>query len=226
MKELLQFQSVKKMLGELKLLTRSENTERTYLKGIKRFVEYFKVKNLDDFLREVRKQGNGEEIYRDFVLYLASLELAPKTIASWSSAVKKLLKTNEIEIKRDVKIRVYNVHEDVLPSKEILRKIIENSNLRAKAIILFLLSSGLRVGELINLKIKDVNLSEFPPSIRVRGLTAKERKSRITFISKEASIFLKKYLEKRSKKEKLNEESFLFVTKDGKKMSYQNLHYI
>ncbi|OYT41462.1 MAG: hypothetical protein B6U78_02960 [Candidatus Aenigmarchaeota archaeon ex4484_224] len=227
MKKLEEFDSVKNLLAETRLLTRSKNTELTYLKGIKKFVEIFGIEDLDKFVEELKKdQAKANEIYKEFALKLASLELAPKTIRSWVSALKKLFSSNGIEVKKKIAMKVYTVHEDILPSKEDLRKILENSSLRTKAIITFLASSGLRASELINLKIKDINLNENPAKVYVRSLTAKERKARITFISSEARKFLEEYLNERRKKEKISEESFVFVTKTGNKLSYQNLQYM
>ncbi len=227
MKNLLKFRSIQNLLGELKLLTRSKNTENTYLKGIKKFVEYFGIKDLDKFIEEVKRNKEADEYCKKFMIYLASQNLAPKTIGAWSSAIKKLFETNGIQLNRKMKVRMYTIHEDILPSKEIIKKIVESANLRTKAILLFLISSGVRAGELINLKLKDLDFNRNPVKVRIRGIGAKERKSRITFISDEAAQFLEKYLEKRRKKgETLNDESFVFVTKNGKKMSYQNLHFL
>lgn len=227
MRSLLKFRSIQNLLGELKLLTRSKNTENTYLKGIKKFVEYFGIKDLDEFIEKNKGKKEVEVYYKKFMIYLASQNLAPKTIGAWSSAVKKLFEVNGIPIHRKMKMRLYTIHEDVLPSKEIIKKIVESANLRTKAILLFLISSGVRAGELINLRLKDLDFNIRPVKVRIRGVGAKERKSRITFISNEAYNFLEKYLEERKKKgEDLNGESFVFVTKSGKQMSYQNLHFL
>ncbi len=222
------FVCVEKALGELKLLTRSVNTELTYLKGLKKFMETMSIDDLDFLIEEIKKGlKDANEIYRNFVIKLASQNLAPKTVAAWSSSLKKLFSANGINLEKKLPIKIYNIHEDVLPSKDDLRKILENASVRTKAIILFLLSSGLRVSELINLKLKDIELDKEPVLIRVKGLTAKERKSRITFISREAKQSLLEYLEKRKELgHEINEESFVFVTKENKQLSYQNLQYI
>ena len=222
------FKCVEEVLGELKLLTRSRNTELTYLKGLKKFMDVMEVENLDLLVEEVKKGlKDANEVYRNFVISLASQNLAPKTVAAWSSSLKKLFSANGINLEKKLPIKVYNVHEDALPSKDDLQNILKYANVRTKAIVLFLLSSGLRVGELINLKLKDLKLEKDPVLVRVRGLTAKERKSRITFISREARKFLLEYLEKRKKLgHKIEKESFIFVTKNNRQLSYQNLQYI
>jgi site-specific recombinase XerD len=226
-KELENFESVKKMLGELGLLTRSENTKKTYLKGLVSFVNYKQIQNLDTFIEEVKQKQNQNEIVKDFAIYLANKNLAPKSVAAWISSLKKFFAANNLKVDVDIPIRVFNVHEDVLPNKEDLKKILSNTDLRMKVIITMLASSGMRVGELYNLKIGDIDLSKEIPNIKIKGIGAKERKSRITFISKEAKKFLEEYLNQRkSLNEDINENSPVIAREDGKPMSYQNIQYL
>ncbi|MDI6807257.1 MAG: site-specific integrase [Candidatus Aenigmarchaeota archaeon] len=224
MLELLKFNSVQRMLGDLKLLTRSKNTEKTYLKGLKEFVRSFKIDNLDAFVQQLKSgEKNPNEVYKEFVISLANKELAPKTVGAWSSSLKKFFLANGIELKQEPSIKIYNIHEDLLPSKQDLRKVFLVSDLRTRVIISLLASSGLRVDELRNLKLGDLDLNSTPPIIRVKGISAKERKSRITFISQEAREILSLYLEKRGE---LNPESYVITSRKNEQMSYQTLQWI
>jgi len=226
-KELENFESIKKMLGELGLLTRSENTKKTYLKGLAKFVNYKQIQNLDSFIEEVKQKQNQNEIVKDFAVYLAGKNLAPKSVAAWISSLKKFFAANNLKVDIDIPIRIFNIHEDVLPNKEDLKKILMDVDLRMKVIITMLASSGMRVGELHNLKLTDIDLSKEVPTVRIKGIGAKERKSRITFISKEAKKFLEEYLNQRkSLGEELNENSPIIAREDGKPMSYQNIQYL
>jgi integrase/recombinase XerD len=226
-KELENFESVNRMIGELGLLTRSENTKKTYLKGLAKFVEYKQIQNLDQFVEEVKQKQNQNEIVKEFAVYLASKNLAPKTVAAWISSLKKFFAANGLKVDVDIPIKIFNIHEDVLPNKEDLRRILSEVDLRMKVIITMLASSGMRIGELHNLKIGDVDLSKEIPTVKIKGVGAKERKSRITFISKEAKKFLEEYLNQRkSLGEELNENSPVIAREDGKPMSYQNIQYL
>jgi len=226
-RELENFESVRKMIGELSLLTRSENTKRTYLKGILKFIQYKQIQDLDSFVEEVRKSQNQNEIVKDFAVYLASKNLAPKSVAAWVSSLKKFFAANGLKVDVDIPLRIFNVHEDVLPSKSDLKTILSEVDLRMKVMITILASSGMRVGELYNLKLGDMDFSKEIPVVRIRGAGAKERKSRITFISSEAKKFLEEYLNQRkSLGEELNENSPVIAREDGKQMSYQNIQYL
>jgi len=226
-KELENFESVNRMIGELGLLTRSENTKKTYLKGLAKFVEYKQIQNLDQFVEEVKQKQNQNEIVKEFAVYLASKNLAPKTVAAWISSLKKFFAANGLKVDVDIPIKIFNIHEDVLPNNEDLRRILSEVDLRMKVIITMLASSGMRIGELHNLKLGDIDLSKEIPTVKIKGVGAKERKSRITFISKEAKRFLEEYLNQRkSLGEELNENSPVIAREDGKPMSYQNIQYL
>ena len=123
LEDIAQFKSTQKMLGELKLLTRSENTEKTYLKGLNCFVQTMNIGNLDEFVEKIKSQSiNPDEMHKDFVINLANKNLAPKTVGAWSASLRKFLLSNGVELKRTTQIKIYNVHEDVLPSKDELKK--------------------------------------------------------------------------------------------------------
>ena len=182
------------------------------------------IDDLDSFIERIR---NGEflpnEIYKQFIINLAQRDVAPKTITTWGSAIKKLFEANGIKIDKEIRVKTFTVHEDKLPSKEELKFIINNTDLRTRVIILILLSSGLRIDELRNLKVGDIDLSKEPALIKVRPIYSKERKGRITFISSQAKEELLKYLAIRKN---INEESFLITTKKGKQLSYSQIQYL
>jgi len=55
-------------------------------------------------------------------------------------------------------------------------------------------SSGMRIGEIIQLKLSDVDFSTTPTTITIRAITTKTRETRLTHISSEAANSLKDYL--------------------------------
>jgi len=224
MEDLRSFKSVDRMMGELKLLTRSANTEKTYLKGLRQFFRHLGIENPDDLVESIKSGGrDANETYRDFVVKLASSDLAPKSVAAWAASLKKFLSANGIEVTKKVPIKVYNIHEDSLPTKEDLRRVYEAGNIKAKVCIALMSSGGLRIGELHQMKVGDVDLSRDPATIRVRAAGAKERKGRITFVTGAAKKILEEYLAARKVKDP---ESPLMSTDNERSMTYQNLQFI
>ncbi len=92
----------------------------------------------------------------------------------------------------------------------------KDDELRDKAIIETMYSSGLRVSELINLKIKDINTQE--KIIKVLGKGYKQRE---VPIRNEALYFIDLYLKNVRKKIISNDKTTLFVNKKGHKLTRQ-----
>ena len=92
----------------------------------------------------------------------------------------------------------------------------KDDELRDKAIIETMYSSGLRVSELINLKIKDINAQE--KIIKVLGKGYKQRE---VPIRNEALYFIDLYLKNVRKKIISNDKTTIFVNKKGHKLTRQ-----
>lgn len=80
-----------------------------------------------------------------------------------------------------------------------LHAIIQHMDIKSKAMTLTLASSGMRIGELVQLNITDFDLNEGPAVVTIRGEYTKTGESRFTFISKEAVDALKEWLKVREK---------------------------
>ena len=59
-----------------------------------------------------------------------------------------------------------------------------------------LCSSGMRISELLQLRIQDINFEKNPTTILVRAVTTKTRETRITCISSEATNALQDYIKR------------------------------
>lgn len=65
--------------------------------------------------------------------------------------------------------------EDILTEEDIIRLINGTNNLRDKAIVALLFDSGIRAGELMALRLKDISLDAQPAHIRVDGKTGQRK---------------------------------------------------
>lgn len=95
------------------------------------------------------------------------------------------------------------------------------NSIRNKAIINILYSCGLRVSELINLKIDNINNSDY--LIKVSG---KGNKERLIPIRKEAYNDLINYIDNVRSKIIIVDKKYLFLTNGGKKISRQLVNQI
>ena len=82
-------------------------------------------------------------------------------------------------------------------TKELIVRLLHNLSPKMQMVVLMCLSSAMRIGELIQLRLSDIDFSTNPTSIHLRGETTKTREDRITHISAEATKSLKDYLRKK-----------------------------
>jgi integrase len=81
---------------------------------------------------------------------------------------------------------------------DMLRKILTHADLKLKALILTLASSGMRIGEALQIRLSDIDLSKDPAQIVVRGEYTKSGDTRTIFVSGEAKEVLKEWLKVRN----------------------------
>ena len=114
---------------------------------------------------------------------------------------KKLRKLNEGEVipMTEDFSTVKNGQTEAL-SKEDIRQLLSHGNVRDRAFALCLLSSGCRAGEMLALKLEDINFETNPVQATIRreyiegkGFTVKTKKPRTVFFSSEAVAAIKEY---------------------------------
>ncbi len=93
----------------------------------------------------------------------------------------------------------------------------DESGLRDRAIMELLYSSGLRVGELVSLKISDINIAE--ETIKVKG---KGNKERIVPVGSYALNYIFDYLQKRRK----FRSPYIFLNNKGGKITSRSVERI
>jgi integrase len=77
-----------------------------------------------------------------------------------------------------------------------LLRLLHNAPAKLQTAILVATSSGMRVGELVQIKISDVDFNSKPTRIRIRAEITKTREARETYLTNEAIISLKDYLKR------------------------------
>ena len=96
---------------------------------------------------------------------------------------------------------------------------------RDKALILSMYSGGLRISEVVSLRMKDMN-----PSLNEAKITGKGGKQRYVFFSDEAKTALKDYLPERSARLKMtgvyDESGALFINRKGCPISIPGVRWI
>ena len=208
-------------------ISRSFKTKYTYSACLKRFIEFVRLDyNLDlsQLVAQIKetKKIDPIDVLDEFYSYLSKHQVAGKKRAGYSAvSIKNFLKVAK-EFLNGEGCKIYN--EDVkqrfkLPrvvtyysrglTKETIYRLIRLANPKLSCAILIACSSGLRLGELVQLKLSDIDFTTNPTTITLRADTTKTRESRITHISSEATKAVSDYLV-RQKPPKQNDD-YLFL---------------
>ncbi len=202
----------------------SENTIKAYNNDLKKFKNFIKNKTINNI---------DENSIKDYIKYLNKENNDPKTISHNISTLRSFYKFLLIE-KRIKKNPMEYIElpktKKSLPktlSIEEIDKLLDINltdafSFRNKAMLELMYSSGLRVSELINVKIHDIDISNC--IIRIMGKGSKERIVPLgDYAIRYIELYLKEHREKLIKRE-LND--YLFLNNHGNKMTRQGFFKI
>lgn len=197
-------QLISKYKHQLTLKNYSSSTIESYLNGLHKFIGYIKTQNIDsvddqvisDFLIWCKKdKGYG---YSSMKQIVASLRFLYEVV------LRKDIDFNfNIGMKKPSRIPV------VLSVQEVERLLKSFTNLKHKAIFTLMYSAGLRLSELLNLKIKDIDSDR----LQVRIDQGKGQKDRYSILSKKVLDMLRVYVKEYQPKD------YLFEGQNGGKYS-------
>ena len=197
---ILRYRSVERFHESYSALSGSRGTEGVYLSAIEAACRY-SSETPDELVTSLSKASEAKlmEFLQGFVNHLANKDKAPKTVQAYLSAVKGFLEVNDIDVpllrRRVRKPRVYVRSADRAPTMEELRLVCAGADLETRALLLFLLSSGCRIGEALMVQRDDIEPKGQAHAIRIRPEIAKDRIGRYTFITGEAFEAVEAYLE-------------------------------
>jgi site-specific recombinase XerD len=181
---------------ELERRRMSPRTVETYLNCIRKFLE-FTNKSID----KISKAGALE-----FLSHLQERKYAGSSLNVYHMSIRFLM---EDILRKNIKLNIkYSKRPERLPevlTKEEVMKILDAiKNTKHKLMISLLYGAGLRVSELLNLKVRDINFENKYGFVR-RG---KGNKDRIFILPEKIVLNLQELI----KFENLSNEGFLFLT--------------
>ncbi|MEW6004731.1 MAG: site-specific tyrosine recombinase XerD [Stygiobacter sp.] len=200
----------------------SENTTASYKNDLIKFISFLIENNVNDFDKVDAK------LISQFFENQRKENISMSTTSRYMSSIKNFFQYLEDNnyIHKNPTLVLTNVKisrklPDVLSFEEVdkilnMPNVDEITGLRDKAILELLYSSGLRVSELINLKINDLFFEE--EIIRVFGKGSKER---VVPMGSSAINWIKKYLinSRPFLENKIRSQNFLFLNRRGTKLS-------
>ena len=202
---------------------KSIETLRRYLEGVASFTEYMQAESPDSALEKLRQSSDITATIDQYIDNLIAKGFTPINVKAHWFGVKKWLtanRVNGIDYEYISRPKVSTRIRDRIPTKDELRLILSNKiSLRDQAFFMVALSSGLRIGTLATLKVKDYEPIEDLGMITVEGGPNRKLangKSFFTFITSETRKVLENYLKTR---ESLNPDDPLFAKDNGKPLS-------
>lgn len=199
----------------------AQNTIFAYKRDLLRYDRFLREKNITDVYKI------DKEVIRYYLVYQKEKGLNPSSIARSLVTIRlfhrfllreKLSKGDPTDVIDSPKL--WKRNPDFLLPTEVEKllsvpNIKDKKGMRDKAILETMYAAGLRVSELINLKVEDVNLDA--GFIRCLG---KGRKERVVPIGKFAISSIRRYLDSsRQKFTKKKPSQFLFLNPSGDKIS-------
>nr|WP_315027322.1 site-specific tyrosine recombinase XerD [uncultured Chryseobacterium sp.] len=201
----------------------SENTLDAYVRDIKKLKDY-----AEEDLANVGPDSIGYENLQEYIFNLSKQKFSERSQARWISSIKAFFKflledeyreDNPAALLEGPKLGLYLPDTLSLPDiNRIIAAIEVNTDLgkRNHCIIEVLYGCGLRVSELIDLKISNINFKE--QYIKVQG---KGNKTRFVPLADYTAEMLENYIKEVRSKGKINKkyEDTLFLNSRGTSMS-------
>ncbi len=192
---------LKQIRQELRLRNYSPKTIKAYLGCLG---EYFNFKEFN--LGKI-----DEDKIKQFLLNKQSKNYSPQTINLYLNAIKFFYReVLKIPQKINLKFAKRNKKLPIVLSREEIKSIINaNKNTKHKLIISLTYGAGLRISEVVSLKVEDVNLEELTIHLK----NAKGKKDRITIFPEKIKNNLQNFIADKN----LNE--YLFESERGGKLT-------
>lgn len=151
---------------------------------------------MDQYLSEKRDHQKDIETF-----HTAIANKPPLSKKLMFSNIKTFLEDSEIELPKKFWKKIKNKNKskravtlDEVPEIKQLKQIFTHLDLKGKALFMILESSGMRIGEALQLNLQDIDMTNEPTKIRIRSETTKTGTSRFAYISSEATEILQEWL--------------------------------
>lgn len=191
---------------------KSPLTRKQYRYYLDKFIEFYHIEDYDALL--AIEPAQIQIMIEDYVMHVKK-QVSPNSVQTMLFGVKSFFEANDIEIRWK---KIQKLFPDKVKvsgasaySKDQIKTILSvATDLRSKALVLFLASSGIRIGAVAELQLKHIQNYENCKIVTVYSGTRDEYQ---TFLSPEATTALEAYLNKRKENgENLSESSPVFRT--------------
>ena len=186
-------------------ISHSFDTRNSYRTCLKKFVEFLRTRynySLEQLLSLIFDESlDPLDVLDEYYTFLSSYQTRTKRNGYSSEAINSYIRIAK-DFLNNQGCKIYN--EDMkmkfrLPkrvsayqkglTREAINRVIRFANPKLATIILMACSSGMRIGEIIQLRMSNVDLSTTPVTITIRAETTKTRETRLTHISISSHLY-------------------------------------
>ncbi len=220
-------EEIKKFNKELEIRENiSEIRRYFYIQRLRKLAELIPKNFLDpkkkDIDRILDSLYNGPRVYKDWTIknYVTMLKKFYKWhYKSKGAALPEYISDLNVKMKNNTK-----APEDLITKDEISSLIANSRNARDKALFSVLYDSGCRLGEIINMRIKDLSFDEFGGILKVTGKTG----FRQVRIVGDSIAYLRAWLDNHPQKNNLNAYLFCNLSEKilGRNLTYSDVYSI
>lgn len=190
---------------------RSPESVKMYTYLVEKFMKFHHLLDFDSVVK--LEKIEIQKLVETYVIHLKK-QVSPNTIPSQANAIKTFLEVNDIDlnwrkIKRLYPAPVKRSGSSAYSTEDVKKMLDASPQIRNKAIIHFLASSGVRIGALPELYLRHIR--DMPLDCKMITVYEESIEEYQTFLTPEASKALDDYLEQRRKNnEVLSDDSPLF----------------
>jgi len=175
----------------------SQETAKQYKWYLDRFIQFYKLRDYDSMLTMEQKQI--QVMVEDYVMDLKN-KVNPNSVPSYTYPILTFFEANDIELKIKKIKRLFPTEIKKSGGKAYttndIKKMLEHTpDLRNKCVVLFLASTGCRIGALEDLKLSD--LTTMPNNCKAVTIYKDSTDEYSTFLTPEVSETLDRYFSKR-----------------------------
>ena len=201
----------------------SENSIKNYISDIRVFYKWYIEVDISQNLKNITYYHLNS--YKDYLIHNKRRKVSSinRTIQSLRNFFQFLINKKFIKDNPSARIRFLRRIKRTQPqalTKSDIHKLLSvtshsshGTQKRNYAIVQILLQTGIRVGELVNLEVRDLTLYDRSGELRI--VNAKGGKERIVSLNNYARRALRNYLEDKD----LDERKIIFISKQNKKMT-------
>ncbi len=196
---------------------KTENSKNQYKTLLRKFFNLIEV-NPDEYIID-----SDRDYYKDiqrYIIHLVSNDCSKGTVRNYAYKLMKFLRYNEVEISTSQEMKL----KDMIPDKPVnnqvnvlsqddIKSLMNHADIKMKALVSFLISSGCRIGEVLELYIDDVDMEKSPVQVNIFGSISKTGNPRTTFINEESKHFLLDWLDMRD--EWIKSRNMTFIKEDN-----------